>query len=247
MFRTAPLTLALVLALSPATAAPTPKDVKAKSALDRVKPVGIGGLLDLPTVRQSLKLTDEQEKKITAVRKEVGEAIGAIAKAQQNNAAAAAGQLDGIQEMMDKISDAAAGYDGKVLEVLTGEQTKRLRQLHLQREGPAALVGRYAVRELGLSAEQEDAMGDELAVLQRAKMFDMLGTMAMMPGQPGVDKVVGQRAARVDEVRDKMLKHLTADQRKKWKEMIGEEVATGELLKGTADGFVYKLAMEFAK
>jgi hypothetical protein len=245
--RAASLTLALVIAVSPTPAAPTPKEVKAKSVLDRVKPVGIGGLIEQPTARGSLKLTKEQEEKLAAARTEIGGSLTAIAKAQQNVAGAAAGKLDAIQEMVDKMSDVVLGYDAKVLEVLTDEQAKRVKQLHLQREGPAGLVSRYAVRELGLSPEQEDKLADTVAPLHKPKIFDMLSTAIAQPGMPDVDKLVAARAAKIDGVRDEALKHLTADQKKKWKEMLGEEVPTAELVRGSAEAFVYKLSMEFAK
>lgn len=248
MSRLALLTLALALALSPATvAAPTPKDVKAKSTLDRVKPVGIGGLIEQPTARESLKLTKDQEEKIAAARKEVGASLTAIAKAQQNNAGAAAGRLDAVQEMVDKMSDAVLAYDAKVIEVLSDEQARRLKQLHLQREGPVGLVSRYAVRELGLTPEQEDKLADTVLPLHKPKIFDMLSTAIVQPGMPDVDKLVAARAAKIDGMRDEALKHLTAEQKKRWKEMLGEEVPTAELVRGSAEAFVYKLSMEFAK
>jgi Spy/CpxP family protein refolding chaperone len=228
----------------PLGAAPTPKEVKTKSTLDRVKLHGIGGLLDQPTVRASLKLTKEQEDKIAAIRKEVSTTVGAIAKAQQNNPAAAAGAIDLMQETMDKLTDAVAEFDPKVSEVFTEQQLQRLRQVHLQREGAPALLSRYAVRELGLTAEQEDKLADTLAPLQKPKMFDLLASAGMAPGQPGIDKLFVQRAAKLDAVRDDMLKQLTPEQQKKWKEMVGEAVPTIDLLKGSAEGFVMKLAVE---
>lgn len=228
-------------------AAPTPKEVKARSTLDRVKPVGIGGLLDQPTARQSLKLTKEQEEQIAAARKEVGAALKVIADAQKNNPAGAAGKLDVIQEMVDRMSETVVGFDAKVLDVLSDEQVRRVKQLHLQREGPAALVGRYAVRELGLTPDQEDQLATAVAPLLRPKIFDLLTTAVAQPANAEIEKLVTARAAKIDAARDEALKVLTADQKKKWQEMLGEEVPTAELIKGSAEGFAYKLAMEVSK
>lgn len=247
MLRTAPLTLALVLILPSAPAAPTPKEVKAKSVLDRVKPVGIGGLIEQPAARASLKLAKEQEEKIGGIRKDVGAQVVKFTKEYQNNPAAAVGDTEAMQGMMDKLSEFAGAFDTRVVDVFTEDQMRRVKQLYLQREGPAALLSRYAVRELGLTAEQEDKMADELAPLLKPKVGDLLTATAMAPAHASFDKMIAQRAEKLDKTREAMLKHLTADQKKAWKEMVGEEVPTVELIKGAGETFIVKLMMEFAK
>lgn len=239
----------LLAADPPKPTAPPPKaEEKAKrnATVARVKLVGIGGLLEQPAIRKQLALTDKQDEQLKAAREEVAKGMKAMmdeAKLNQKNFT----DLSDIQLYMERLGDTANDYDTKASKIITPEQAYRLKQVMLQREGPTAYLNRYAVRELALTPEQEDKIGESVGPLTRPKFNDITLSALAMPEDPKAAKLIQQRAAALDDMREAAVKHLTADQKAKWKEMVGEEVATAILVVASADAFVMRLALEAGK
>lgn len=218
---------------------------KRNATVERVKLVGVGGLLEQPSIRKQLNLTDKQNEQLKAVREEVLKAIKALA--EDAKLKKTDNDLSEIQLMADRLGEAVNEYDVKAAKVFTPEQAYRLKQVILQREGPTALLGRYAVRELGLTPEQEDKIGEAVGPLTRPKYYDLTSSALLMAEDPKVAKLIQRRAAALDDIREAAMKHLTADQKAKWKEMIGDEVASAILVVASADAFVMRLSIEGAR
>lgn len=139
----------------------------------------------------------------------------------------------------EQFADDMAAHDATVVKLFTPEQLYRLKQIHLQREGPTALLGRYATRELTLTAEQEDKLADALKPLLKPKLMDVIPQTLAVSDLPERGKIVQQLVAKLDAVREEAMKCLTAEQKEKWKGMIGDEVATAILVVASPESFLW--------
>jgi len=233
----------LLAADPPKPNAPPPKaeeKVKRNATVERVKLVGLGGLLSQEAVRRDIGLTKEQEKKLDAEKEKLVTGMKKLSEAsvQANKES----RLQALYLMIQLCGDLAVTFDTTMTDVLTAEQVYRLKQLALQREGPPALLGRFAVRELGLTTEQEDKLAEALKPLTKPKLFDTAAEFGKGVPEDGTP-VVKQHAAMLDGVKDKALTVLTDTQKKRWEEMVGEELATEVLVLTSADGFLIGLAI----
>jgi RNA polymerase sigma-70 factor (ECF subfamily) len=228
----------------PAThAAPTPKaEAKEKGTLDRVRLNRLGGLLDQPAVKKAIELTDEQEGRLKAIEKDIMSQLKPFAQQPR-------GAL-GREQTNEKMNEVLGKYDEKAVEVLTAEQLRRLKQIQLQREEPGSLLGRFAVRELALTPEQEDKIADAIAPLLRAKPFANLASKfaARNPQEAAeIDAVLAGRAELTEKLRTEAVKHLTDGQKKKWKGMTGEPIPAVELAAAATEEFFFRLYIESLK
>ncbi len=231
-----PLVTLAVMFFGPApsngNAAPVPKaDGKDKPVLDRVALVGIGGMLEQPTIRKSLALTKVQEDKIAEIGKAVETKNIAARKALLTASGKQQLDLDELQQMNDAITASIAEYDRQLSEVLVAGQLTRLRQIQLQRDEPAMLVSPHAVRVLNLTADQEEQMAGEVAKVQ-TRGNDLLPGIAHFANagkQPLITKMVQQRTTAQNKVRDAILKHLTAEQKETWSTLVGDRMPSDVL------------------
>ncbi len=230
-----------LLFLPQTSAAPTPK-ADGPVPVDRVKLDGIGGLLDQPAVRKALDLSEEQEGKLKGVEREIMAMLKVVGQPVK-------GPLD-RERSNEKLNEKLAQYDEKAAAVLTDAQRRKLKQFQLQREGPKALLGRIAVRELALTPEQEDKLAEVLAPQLRARPFVNLPTKiaARNPQEVAdIDKVLGSRAEAADKVWAEALKVLTDAQKKKWKDMTGDPLPAIELAAAATEEFFFRVYMESLK
>lgn len=226
--------------VAPLVAAPVPKsDPDADKLLARVRVENVGSLLAQPTVTKALDLTekqagqlDELTDKLTAQFKQDA---AAITRRNPNDSTAA------MLEVFMAISGKAREFDAEAVRVLTPEQSRRLKQIQLQKEGPAALLSRHGIRAINPTAEQEDRMSAELAKLTRPPMFEEVIAMSTgAGGPPGTDsekaclKLLEKYAADQDKVQEAMLNELSKEQRAAWRKMTGDPLPTVELLKASS-------------
>ena len=230
---------------TPAFAADPPKGENAKRnpTVERVKLLGVGGLLEQEAVRKDLGLSKEQCDKLAEAKAEVVKEVKGLYAAAELLLRSEQKDYADYQVFYDKIGDYTADLDARAVKVLTADQVYRLKQLRLQLDGPTALLGRYAARELALTPEQEDKLADALKPLTRPKLADMLTNGILTPDDPKVAKLLQQRAAVVNECREAAEKVLTKEQKAKWKEMTGEAIPTVSLLVGSREAAVTRLAM----
>lgn len=125
----------LLAADPPKPTAPAPKaEEKAKrnATVERVKLVGIGGLLEQEAVRKDLGLSKAQGEKIDAEKEKLVEGIKEVGKAKRSEE----NSTQTLYILVDQCGDLALSYDAAAAKVLNGEQLYRLKQLSLQRDGP---------------------------------------------------------------------------------------------------------------
>jgi hypothetical protein len=229
----------------PKPTAPPPKaeekdKPKRNATVERVKLVGIGGLLEQEAVRKDIGLTKEQVEKYDAEKKKLVEGMKELGKATEQ--ANKESRLHALYLSIQQLGDLGGTFDTAAAGLLTGEQVYRLKQLSLQREGPPALLSRFAVRELALTTEQEDKLAEAIKPLTKPKVFDVpteFGNGVPEDGAP----VIKQHAAFVDGVKEKAMAAMTDTQKKRWKEMVGEELPTEVLVLTSGDGFLVGLAI----
>lgn len=123
-------------------------------------------------------------------------------------------ELDISQEQLDKVPDAIQKALG---EVLNDKQLKRLRQIDLQQRGNRAFTDAKVQKELKITDEQSENIKtilDESAKEMREMFKDGGGF-----GGGNQEKI----AALNKETKEKVQGVLTSDQRKQYKQLIGEE------------------------
>lgn len=225
-----------------ATAAPVPKpDPKeVDRLLERVRVDNVGSSLTQPAVGKEIDLDDAQAKKLVELWDEMGNKLKAkmLAKGQGNGPEEMLGMFGAMLEFGQE-------FDAEVTKLLTPAQVRRLKQIQLQKEGPAALLGRHAIRALNPTAVQEDQMAAELAKCRKLPMMEEIIAMSCMEQLPqgaggeaaALLRVLEKYAAEVDAVQQAMLKHLTKEQRETWAKMTGDPLPRLDLLRaGTAFG-----------
>jgi RNA polymerase sigma-70 factor (ECF subfamily) len=228
-----------------AAAAPVPKpDPKeVDKLLERVRVDNLGSSITQQAIAKDLAMDEKQAEAVAAVWDEVGDQLKAKVQAVKP-AGNPGGGAEAMLSMFGAMMECGREFDAGVLKVLKPDQIRRLKQIQLQKEGPAALLGRHALRALDPTAEQEDKMAAELAKLKRLPMSDEIIAMASGAAGPNeaqeaaqLTRLLDKYAGEVDAVQEAMLKHLTADQRAKWKQMTGDPLPRLDLLRaGTAFG-----------
>jgi RNA polymerase sigma factor (sigma-70 family) len=211
------------LMIQTGTAAPVPTaTADAKPTLDRVKLGDVSGLLRQESVRKEIGLSDDDYKTLTEFRdgkqaeiqQQLQNDIQAQIKAQQGRGGVIS--IRSNSELATKLTgEMNAEYAKKVGEVVKPEGVKRLKQAVLQAGGGRTLLDRLVIRELQLTAEQEDKIDAHL-------------------GAPGSELITTDNMAKATEARDAelaaVLKVLTAEQKKKWDALVGRALPTNDLL-----------------
>lgn len=212
-------------------AAPIPTapsvEKKAAAAIERVKLGDLNGMIRQESIRKEIGLGDDDFKAITDYAKEKQtEADKAVQDEFQNQIRAiggggAPGGVIGITIDSEKIQaiqdEAQKATTKKILESLKPAGVRRLKQIALQMEGPSALLNRVVIRELQLTAEQED------------KLDGLVKAPKSYVSNARVEKVAGE----LDEQMKSVLKVLTAEQKKQWEALIGKAIATADLVKAS--------------
>lgn len=223
-------------------AAPVPKadPREIDKLLERVPVENLGSMITQPRVAKELQLDEGQTKQLAEIWDKVGLELKGTVQAQKG-AMNASGEMQ--IELFATVISSAKEFDAKAVSVLTRDQIRRLKQIQLQKDCPQALLNRHAMRALNPTVEQEEKMAAELAKWKRTPMVsEFVAIMTLeMEGNPmeaaGANRVLEKCVKDLDSVTEAMLKHLTADQREKWKQMTGEPVSRTDLVRaGTAFG-----------
>jgi len=220
-------------------AAPVP-ELKAKgpqAELDRVRVDMIGAALACPTIREQLKITAEQDKKLDETWAEVS--ADSAAAIQRMKAAPGQVVMDMVWGTYNGMDDTVRAFDEKATKVFSAPQLARLRQVQLQRDGVAALLSRHAGRVLKLTAEQEDKIAAQAAKTPgtAAKMLNIEAQAGLNPNaaNPQMEAVLATIRRKQAEDFDGRVKAgmavLTAEQTKAWAELTGAAIPTVELLR----------------
>jgi len=175
------------------------------------------GMLNMTEVQKELKMTPEQIEKVKTTGQEMGTAIRALFQEAGN-------PMELSEEDRTKLFAKMQDIQAKaVASVLKEDQMKRYRQLDLQQGGSQALSRKDVAEELKITDEQKGKL-TALQTEQREAMGQIFRS-----GGNFQDMTEDERAAfrkKMGDMRksfnDKAFAVLTADQTKKWKEMLGE-------------------------
>ncbi len=213
--------------VSNGTAAPVPvaQAPGESKTLDRVKLGDVSGLLRQESVRKEIGLSEDEYKKLTefldgkqaGIQQAVQNDIQAQIKAQQGGGGPGrAISVRSNSDLVNKLTgDMHSEYAKKVSEQVKPDGVKRLKQAVLQAAGARTLLDRLVIRELQLTAEQEDRIDAQLVP---------------QADEPITADTVGKLAEARDAELAAALKLLTAEQKKKWDALVGKPLPTAELL-----------------
>ncbi|GBC98168.1 hypothetical protein HRbin17_00665 [bacterium HR17] len=165
-------------------------------------PMLMVGLLRNPQVQQELKLTDQQRQQLEQLGEKWRETMRGLRDLPP-------------EERRQKFQAMQGEVEKQLATVLNEQQMKRLRQIALQVEGYTALERPDIAKQIGVTEEQQRKIRDILrqAAEKRRAVFQQ--------GQ-------GDRQAafqKMQEIRrwvdSEIEKLLTAEQKKKWQELVG--------------------------
>ncbi len=229
-----------------AIAAPVPKTVSADAVLARVTVEHVGSALSQPALRKELALNAEQEKKLAALTAEYEKALKKIAGPEVvNGPTEPSAEIERYKELAVEVSQ----FDAQAVLLLTPAQHRRLRQVQLQKGGPAALFNRHVLRALAPTVEQEDAMARELAKHKRVAMVNeemiaMLSvSLAEAPDEiaqathieadslKAMRDFIRKEIGSQEKVRQAMLRCLSDGQREMWGALTGAPLTGEEMLR----------------
>jgi eukaryotic-like serine/threonine-protein kinase len=163
-------------------------------------------LLIQPSALADLRLDEGQRAKVTALssraRKRYLEAFGDPAR------------LPPPSDRLRLALEQARSNEAEVAAILTPPQRLRLRQLALQAEGPGAFREPEVIEALGLIPRQREQVRaiEEEALFSQLRELESAGT-SDSAGRPG-----GPQAM------ERILAVLTAEQSRRWQEMVGEPI-----------------------
>jgi len=166
-------------------------------------PMLMVGLLRSPQVQQELKLTDQQKQQLEQLGEQWREKMRGLRDLPP-------------EERRQKGEGMRAEVEKQLATILNEQQMKRLKQIALQVEGYAALERPEIADQVGLTKEQRQKIRDILrqAGEKRREAFQQ--------GQ-GDRQAAFQRMREIRQwVDGEIEKLLTAEQKKKWQELIGE-------------------------
>jgi hypothetical protein len=199
---------------------------------------GLGGggplaLLAIEEVQKELKITDEQKKQIeTLASEQRGAGFGGAGGGQGGNFRDLSPEerQKRIEEFRKQAEARAKEVDEKIKGILNADQSERLGELRLQREGINAFNRSEVADKLGLSKEQREKIAK---LLEDARPgFGRGGGFGAGGGRGGAGRGASEeeRAKAIQEARERREK-LSADvlgvlndgQKAAWEEMQGKK------------------------
>jgi Spy/CpxP family protein refolding chaperone len=106
---------------------------------------GVAQLLQREEVQTELKLTDDQKTKLSGLQQKMMEKMREMFQG---------GERPSQEKMRELFTKAAEDTQKEVDTILTPEQSKRLKELGVQRAGNMAVLNPVTAKELGLTEEQ---------------------------------------------------------------------------------------------
>jgi hypothetical protein len=175
---------------------------------------GGGMLLANKSVQEELKLTKSQKDELAKIQKITFGAWGKAKEAKDD------GDDDKAKEIMETARKDADKANKKFKESLSKTQVKRLGQIELQQAGFAGLQKAEVQKALKLSDKQKDEIKDSAKELEQdvAELFKDINFRdreAFAKARTKADKLRKETFAKVN-------KSFSDDQKKAWKEMLGE-------------------------
>ena len=162
-------------------------------------------LVQQKSVQDELKLSEEQTEKLKQVGTKLRESFGG------------GGGGGDREEARKKFEEARNAADKDIKEILTADQSKRLKEIVLQLAGPMALARSDVAKEVGLSDDQQ-AKVKEIAEALATEMRAQFQAGGGGNREEALKKVETLRK----DIGDKVLALLKDDQKKEWEKLVGE-------------------------
>ena len=189
-------------------------------------------------LQEDLKVTDAQKEKFKAIAEKNGEAAKKRGESYKDKFADAAGDKDKLKEIFSSMQKEGQKDQEEtkkaVEELLTSDQKKRIAQIDKQRGGVGAFAKEDVVKELNLTDEQKskikgivDEYRKDVTEVMKGVKGEFKDGKFSFPEATTKKREKLSRAA-MGDIEDV----LTADQKKQWKEMIGEPFDTTKLFGG---------------
>jgi hypothetical protein len=167
-------------------------------------------LLRQPAVLDDLRLNDEQRKHVKVL-------AGRLEEEWKQRFRFGRDPVPPDEARQEALKQAKAN-DEEVRKILSDEQLQRLPQIALQQQRTGAFREADVAAALKLTSKQRQAIRTIDEKLWFAAMKGWRG-----PGGPNVDPIaIANEQKRRDEAMDDILKLLTPEQNRQWKEMTGE-------------------------
>jgi len=186
-------------------------------------PMGYISLLNDGKVLKELNLSDEQQAKVAAA---VGEAAN-VMSTEMKNGFRAMSRNASPRDPANIMSNAAKKQQDKLLKkldkILQPEQLNRLKQIHMQADGPMALFDPEVARSLKITPEQQEKMKALMDDFQNAMSQSVKGHQDLNSGG-AMMKLDGKRTK---ELTEKMYDVLTEEQRAEFEKMKGPKADIG--------------------
>ncbi len=190
------------------------------------------GLLAQPAVREELKLDEAQ----LAGLEKLAERQRPTRPDIDFRTASDAEREKAAVQMREQAAKRAAEAKEQLEELLLPEQLERLEQIALQVQGPAALLSPDVAKELELSAETTAALQKDVEA-STEKTREMMTAAMQDRNFEGIREKAEQMRT---ELEQKLLAHLTSEQKAKFEEMKGAKfdmpAATGPFGRGGFGG-----------
>lgn len=184
-------------------------------------------------LQKEIKVTDDQKKNLKDV-------IDKATEVSKKRADLFAGgrpdqaKRDELQKESDKLAEDAKAATDKAF---TDEQKKRLKQIDVQRMGVGAFTNDDVAKELKATDDQKKTFKTLSDDYQKArgdlqKEYGVGGRPGGGGTPPDADKMAEytkKAKALTDETMEKAKKELTDDQKKAWKDMVGEAFDVSKL------------------
>jgi len=169
-------------------------------------------------IREELKLSDEQRKKLEKrLQDTVQDAMQFFQKLGDNKSEEGQKELHAYRQRAQE--NLTAFLDGLLME----EQFKRLRQVMLQREGLFALGSAVILKELELTDTQRQQFVE--VVQEMHKKIEPLLKEAQKGGKP---EEIQSKAMKIRKLHEGKIEALLNDaQKKRWKELLGKPFDLG--------------------
>jgi Spy/CpxP family protein refolding chaperone len=203
--------------------------VQAQRPMQQRAPAPLGVLvLTNAELQKELKITDDQKKDLKELMTKAEDLNKKRAEAMSG------GQPDRavLTELQKSAETLAADVKKTGEKAFTEDQKKRIKQIDVQRMGFAAFSNEDIVKELKVSDDQKKTL-KEVADGYRKAVMD-LRTEIGGGGQGRLDpekqaELTKKTATLTTETMEKVMKGMSDDQKKTWKEMTGEKFDISKL------------------
>ena len=201
--------------------------------------VQIGLVLTNKDLQDELKVTDDQKGKLKDVTAKQAEMTKKMADLRSGGQPDRTKMQEAIKEMTTLTEEVKKVTD----EVLTADQKKRFKQLEIQAMGLRAFANVDVVKELAITDDEKKALKEiaDATATDTAALRKELGLPAQGGGRPtgggtatppdaeALKKFAEKSKPMTEAAMEKSVKAMTADQQKKWTEMIGVKFDTSKL------------------